>query len=53
LPLPSGLLRPAIRSEVRWSIAAAGSAPLRVAVPEAAVRGGGMVDVGALPGGNP
>jgi asparagine N-glycosylation enzyme membrane subunit Stt3 len=50
LPLPSGLLRPAIRSEARWSISAAGSVPLRIAVPEAAVRGGAMLEVGALPG---
>jgi asparagine N-glycosylation enzyme membrane subunit Stt3 len=48
LPFPSGLLRPTVRSEGHWTVAAAGGAPLEFALPEAAVRSGATLDIGRL-----
>jgi hypothetical protein len=48
LPFPTDLLRPTIRSESRWSVAAGGGAPVEFALPEEQVRGGGVLEVGWL-----
>jgi hypothetical protein len=50
LPFPSGLWRPTLRSEERWTINAGAGAPLEFALPEASVRSGAILDVGRLEG---
>jgi dolichyl-diphosphooligosaccharide--protein glycosyltransferase len=49
LPFPSDLRRPTVRAQGRWSVAAAGGAPVELDVPLAAVRAGASLDAGALP----
>ncbi len=50
LPFPTSLMRPTIRSDPRWRVAAGGGAPVEFALPEETVRSGGSLDVGRLAG---
>ncbi len=49
VPLPSGARWPAFRTDPAWSVSAAGGPAVLVPVPEDAVRGGRIVQAGALP----
>jgi hypothetical protein len=48
VPFPSGFLRPAIWSAQRWVLRTGDGPPIAVEVPEAAVRGGEIVQVGEV-----
>ncbi|WP_243337986.1 hypothetical protein [Anaeromyxobacter soli] len=49
LPFPSGMLRPGLRSEARWTVSSNGGRPVEFELPEDAVRTGATIALGDLP----
>jgi AglB-like glycosylation protein len=48
VPFPSGLVRPTIVSDPRWRVRVKDGAPIEIGIAEEAVRGGAVLEAGAL-----